>query len=92
MVLQTTFEQSQKWSLIRCTLGVENEEKNSLNFQNKAFNGENILTLGDLNSGISLYFEHKAQLLMAYNRSLFSVFHETNRSFVRRRMRSLTNR
>ena len=26
------------WSLIRCTLGVENEEKNSLNFANNIFN------------------------------------------------------
>ena len=38
VVLKTTFGQSQRWSLIRCTLGVENEEKNSLNFQNKVFN------------------------------------------------------
>ena len=39
VVFKTTFGQSQRWSLIRCTLGVENEEKNSLNFQNKVFNG-----------------------------------------------------
>ena len=28
VVLKTTFGQSQRWSLIRGTLGVENEEKN----------------------------------------------------------------
>ena len=39
VVLKTTFGQSQKWSLIRDTLGVENEEKNYLNFTNKVFNG-----------------------------------------------------
>ena len=39
VVLKTTFGQSQKWSLIRDTLGVENEEKNYLNFENKDFNG-----------------------------------------------------
>ena len=38
MVLKTTFGQSQRWSLIRDTLGVENEEKNYL-FANKVFNG-----------------------------------------------------
>ena len=37
VVLKTTFGQSQRWSLIRGTLGVENEEKNNLNFANKAF-------------------------------------------------------
>ena len=55
MVLKTTFGQSQRWSLIRGTLGVENEEKNNLNFQNKVFNRYNVLILGGLNSGISLY-------------------------------------
>ena len=55
MVLKTTFEQSQRWSLIRGTLGVENEEKNNLNFANKVFNRKDILILGGLNSGISLY-------------------------------------
>ena len=39
VVLKTTFGQSQRWSLIRETVGVENEEKNSLNFANKVFNG-----------------------------------------------------
>ena len=38
VVLKTTFGQSQRWSLIRGTLGVENEEKNDLNFTNKVFN------------------------------------------------------
>ena len=37
MVLKTTFGQSQRWSLIRGTLGVENEEKNNLNFAIKVF-------------------------------------------------------
>ena len=55
MVLKTTFGQSQRWSLIGCTLGVENEEKNSLNFSNKVFNRQGVLILGGLNSGISLY-------------------------------------
>ena len=55
MVLETTFGQSQRWSLIRGTLGVENEEKNNLNFANKVFNREDVLILGCLNSGISLY-------------------------------------
>ena len=53
MVLKTTFGQSQRWSLIRSTLGVENEEKNNLNFANKVFNRD-VLILGGLNSGISL--------------------------------------
>ena len=56
MVLKTTFEQSQRWSLIRATLCVENEEKNNFNFTNKVFNGQDVLILGGLNSGISLYF------------------------------------
>ena len=55
MVLKTTFEQCQRWSLIKCTLGVENEEKNSLNFGNKDFNRQDLI-LGGLNNGISLYF------------------------------------
>ena len=38
VVLKTTFAQSQRWSLIRGTLGVENEEMNNLNFANKVFN------------------------------------------------------
>ena len=33
MVLKTTFGQSQRWSLIRGALGVENEEKNNLTLQ-----------------------------------------------------------
>ena len=36
VVLKTTFGQSQRWSLIRDTLGVENEGKTNLNFANKA--------------------------------------------------------
>ena len=55
MVLKTTFGQSQRWSLIRGRLGVENEEKNSLIFANEVFNREDVLILGGLNSGISLY-------------------------------------
>ena len=38
VVLKTTFGQSQRWFLIRFTLGVENKEKNNLNFANKIFN------------------------------------------------------
>ena len=55
MVLKTTFGQSQRWSLIRVTLGVENKEKNNLNFANKVFNRQDVFALGGLNSGISLY-------------------------------------
>ena len=57
MVLKTTFGQPQRWSLIRGTLGVENQEKNNLNFSNKVFNGKDVLILGGRNSGISLYIE-----------------------------------
>ena len=57
MVLKTTFGQSQRWSLIRCTLGVENEGKDNLNFANKVFNRQDVLILGGLNSGISLYLQ-----------------------------------
>ena len=53
--LKTTFGQSQRWSLIRGTLGVENKEKNKSNFANEVFNRHNVLILGGLNSGISLY-------------------------------------
>ena len=56
MVLKTTFGQSQRWSLTKCTLGVENEGKNNLNFANKVFNRQDVLISGGLNSGISLYF------------------------------------
>ena len=55
MVLKTTFGQSQRLSLIRCTLSVENKEKNCLNFQNKVLNRKKVIILGGLNSGISLY-------------------------------------
>ena len=34
---------------------MENEEKNNFNFTNKVFNGQDVLILGGLNSGISLY-------------------------------------
>ena len=54
MVLKTTFGQSQRWSLIRCTLGVENEGKDNLIFANKVFNSQDVLILGVLHSGISL--------------------------------------
>ena len=52
MVLKTTFGQSQRWSLIRGTMGIENEEKNNLNFVNEVFNRSDVLILGGLNSGI----------------------------------------
>ena len=55
MVLKTTLGQSQRWSLIRVTLGVENEEKNKSNFAYKVFNRQDVLNLGGLNGGISLY-------------------------------------
>ena len=55
MVFKTTFGQSQRWSLIRGTLVVENEGKDNLNFANKVFNGQDVLILGGRNSGISLY-------------------------------------
>ena len=54
MVLKTTFGQSQMWLLIRSTLGVENEDKNSLNFANKVFCID-VLILSGGNRGISLY-------------------------------------
>ena len=44
----------QRWSSIGGTLGVENKEKNNLNFANKVFNRQDFLILGGLNSGISL--------------------------------------
>ena len=55
MVLKTTFGQSQRWSLIKGTMGVENEEKNNLNFVNEVFDRTDVLILDGLNSGISLY-------------------------------------
>ena len=55
MVLKITFGQSQRWSLLRGTMGVENEEKNNLNFVNEVFNRSDVLILGGLNSRISLY-------------------------------------
>ena len=54
MVFKTTFGQSQRWYLVRCTLGVENERNDNLNFVNKVFNGQDVLILGGLNSRISL--------------------------------------
>ena len=36
-------------------MGVENEDKNNLNFANKVFNRQEVLILVGLNSGISLY-------------------------------------
>ena len=38
VVLKTTFGQSQRWSLIRDTPCVENEETSNLNLANKVFN------------------------------------------------------
>ena len=55
MVLRTTVGRSHRWSLIRCTLGVENEGKD--NFANKFLNRQDVLILGGLNSGISLYLK-----------------------------------
>ena len=64
MVLKTTFGQSQKWSLIRGILGVENEEKNNLNFANKVFFYRSyVLSLGGLNSGIQLYYAFRVSFL-----------------------------
>ena len=54
VALKTTFGQSQRWSLIRGTLCVENEEKNNFNFTNKVFNRQDVLILSGRNSGISL--------------------------------------
>ena len=42
-------------SEIRGTLKVKNEEKNNLNLANKVLNRQDVLILGGLNSGISLY-------------------------------------
>ena len=68
MVLKTTFGQSQRWSLIRGTQGVENEETNNLNFANKVFNRQAVLILGGLKSGISLYMRsYKALLTNAFS-------------------------
>ena len=53
MVFKTTFGPSQRWSIIKDTPGVENEEKNNLNFANKVL--KDVLILGGLNSEISLY-------------------------------------
>ena len=64
MVLKTTFGQSQRWSLIKGTLCVENEEKNNFNFTNKVFNGQDVLILGGLNSRISLYLQGVPILLL----------------------------
>ena len=69
MVLTTTFGQSQRWTLIRGTLGVENEDKNNFNLANKVFNRPNVLTLEGLNSGISLYVQHLSYWL-AFNNTL----------------------
>ena len=67
MVLKTTFGQSQRLSLIRGTLCVENEEMNILNFAKKVFNRSNVLSLGGLNSGISLYIYGSWTENSAYN-------------------------
>ena len=57
--LRPLLDSPQKWSLIRYTLGVENEEKNNLNFANKVFNRYDVLILGGLNSEISLYLKRE---------------------------------
>ena len=72
VVFKTTFGQSQRWCLIRGTLGVENEKKNNLNFANKVFNGQDVLILGGLNSRISLYFPHfpsRCKIISFFNSS-----------------------
>ena len=66
MVLKTTFGQSPRWFLIRGTLCVENEEKNNFNFTNKVFNGQDVLILDGLNSGISLYLRINIKLEVLY--------------------------
>ena len=55
-ILRPPLGQSQRWSLIRGTLGVENEEKNNLNFAIKVFNRLDVIILDGPKSGISLYF------------------------------------
>ena len=55
VVFKTTFGKSQRRYLIRGTLRVEIDGKNNLNFANKVFNRQDVLILGGLNSGISLY-------------------------------------
>ena len=64
MVFKTTFGQSQMWSLVRCSLGVENEGLDNLNFANKVFNRQIVLILDGRNSGISLYFPQPWMLYM----------------------------
>ena len=73
MVLKTTFGQSQMWSLIRGILGVENDEKNNLNFANKVYNWENILILGGLNSEISLYLKQNTYCIIYRQYYTYSV-------------------
>ena len=74
MVFKTTFGQPQRCSLIRCTLGVENEGKDNLNFANKVFNRQEVLILGGLNSGISLYMTGStSRLISDYNGCIFIV-------------------
>ena len=53
--LQDHFWQFQRWSLIRGTLGVENEEKNNSNLANNVFDRKDVFLLDGLYSGISLY-------------------------------------
>ena len=50
MVLKTTFGQSQRWSLTRYTLGVENEGKNNLNFANNNSTADNFIPSGHVTS------------------------------------------
>ena len=53
-------DSSQRWSQIRCTLGVENQGKDNLNFENKVYNRQDVLILGGLNSRISLHISFTA--------------------------------
>ena len=73
VVLKTTFGQSQRWSLSRCTLGVEDEGKNNLNFANKVFNRQDVLILGGLNSGISLYIVLKIAVSDTYLGTIYNM-------------------
>ena len=49
---------------------MENEENNKSNFANKVFDRQDVLILGGLNSGISLYSDSSTRLIDV-NNSLF---------------------
>ena len=71
MVLKTTFGQSQRWSLIRGKLGVENEENNNFKFTNKVFNGKDVLILGGLNPLLILCYSDINELV--YYKLLYTI-------------------